>query len=133
MGIDEGLIASLSRLQGQLGEQLVAVSHAKMRKGLTKAAQIVERYAKTHMSPHGPSAPGEFPAVDTGRLRASITHQVVEEDGDEVAYVGTNVEYARDLELGTSRVAARPFMVPSLVENSDAIRDAIAGALRDGN
>ena len=35
--------------------------------------------------------------VDTGRLRASITHRV---SGD-TAVIGTDVEYATDVELGT--------------------------------
>lgn len=39
--------------------------------------------------------------VDTGRLRNSITHVV--SDGEDAVYIGTNVEYAPYVELGTSR------------------------------
>ena len=42
--------------------------------------------------------------VDTGRLRNSITHEVI---GD-TAYIGTNVEYAVYQEMGTSKMAAQP-------------------------
>ncbi len=40
--------------------------------------------------------------VDTGRLRGSITHEDVEQDADGlVIRIGTNVEYAEDVEVGT--------------------------------
>lgn len=43
-------------------------------------------------------------AVDTGRLRASITHQVdIQEDA---VYIGSNVEYAPYVELGTGIYAS---------------------------
>ena len=37
--------------------------------------------------------------VDTGNLRGSITHKV--KKGEKAAYIGTNVEYAPYVELGT--------------------------------
>lgn len=39
--------------------------------------------------------------VDTGRLKNSISHAVVEDE--KTVYIGTNVEYAPFQELGTSR------------------------------
>jgi len=39
--------------------------------------------------------------VDTGRLKNSISHAVVEEE--KTVYIGTNVEYAPYQEFGTSR------------------------------
>ena len=103
-------------------------------KAITQACLIVERYAKENMSPNGPSAPGEFPAVDTGRLRASITHRI-EGGGYEKTtrgYVGTNVEYAIPLELGTVHMAARPFMTPSLETNREEIKRLIGESMRAG-
>ena len=38
--------------------------------------------------------------VDTGRLRNSITHAV--DEGEQAVYIGTNVEYAKYVELGES-------------------------------
>lgn len=53
--------------------------------------------------------------VDTGRLRASITRSEPERRGDVVAVkIGTNVEYAPHVELGTSRARAQPFLRPAL-------------------
>lgn len=54
-----------------------------------------EGYAKKEIT--------NFPAVDTGRLRNSITHATVMEEGAE--YIGTNVEYAKWIELGTGKYA----------------------------
>lgn len=52
--------------------------------------------------------------VDTGRLRASISWRM-ERDGDQVVgVVGTNVEYAAYVELGTRRMSARPYLRPAL-------------------
>ena len=52
--------------------------------------------------------------VDTGRLRNSITHQV----GDAEVVVGTNVEYAAYVELGTSRTKAQPFLKPAAADHA---------------
>ncbi len=49
--------------------------------------------------------------VDTGRLRNSITHAV--SSAESVVYVGTNVEYAAYVELGTSRQKAQPYLKPA--------------------
>lgn len=59
-----------------------------------------------------PSRPGEPPRRRTGRLSGSIAHEV--NKGELVARVGTNVLYAKFLELGTRRMSARPFIRPAL-------------------
>lgn len=48
----------------------------------------------------------------TGRLRNSITN----DHDDTTVYVGTDVEYALYVELGTSKMPERPFIRPA-VEN----------------
>ena len=50
--------------------------------------------------------------VDTGRLRADISH-FVEPDG-RFALLGTNVDYAVYVELGTFKQVAQPFIRPGL-------------------
>lgn len=57
--------------------------------------------------------------VDTGRLRSSITHALTRDTQGLAADVGTNVEYAVFVELGTSRMPAKPFLRPALVEGAD--------------
>lgn len=71
----------------------------------------VERYVKQSFGT-SPSPAGGPPGVDTGALRASIhTAQV----SPLVVQVSDGVEYGVHLEFGTTRMAARPFMVPGLV------------------
>ena len=55
--------------------------------------------------------------VDTGRLRNSISH-VVDMDEDKV-YIGTNVEYAPYVEMGTVKTAAQPFLQPAAQDHAD--------------
>lgn len=97
---------------------------------LARRALLVESAAKVNASqPHraGPntgSAPGGGPAVRTGRLRGSITWRFAQDFGTlgslvtggsgMAVEIGTNVEYAQFVELGTSRMAARPFLRPAL-------------------
>ncbi len=69
---------------------------------------------------HTSSAPGEFPASDTGFLVSSIVLDI------DTNGLGANVEsradYSQALEFGTSKMAARPFMQPALAENKPKIR-----------
>lgn len=51
--------------------------------------------------------------VDTGRLRNSISHAV---SGDS-AYIGTNVEYAPYVEMGTVKMSPRPYIKPAVEEH----------------
>lgn len=49
--------------------------------------------------------------VDTGRLRNSITH--VTRPDEKAVYIGTNVEYAPCVELGTRHQKPQPFLKPA--------------------
>jgi hypothetical protein len=63
------------------------------------------------------SAPGEAPAVRTGRLRQSFHMEVMPTaSGSYKVIVLTNVLYAGDLNYGTERVKARPFADKALAE-----------------
>ena len=68
----------------------------------------------------------EICPVDTGRLRASITHAI---DGDTVV-IGTNVEYAAEVELGTSRRKAKPYLAPAATQHSDEYKQLATQALK---
>lgn len=65
-------------------------------------------------------------AVDTGRLRASISHAY----DDKYAYIGTNVEYAPYVELGTSRMASRPFLRNAVSKYIDDYKRIIEEGLK---
>lgn len=77
-----------------------------------------------------PSNPGEPPHKVTARLFQSITG-IAEEDPAEIRMiVGSNVEYAKMLELGTSRMAARPYLRPALQRAKSVAIRALKAALR---
>lgn len=64
--------------------------------------------------------------VDTGRLRNSITNAV----SGNTAYIGTNVEYAAFVELGTSRMKARPYLRPAATEHTAEYKALAEQALK---
>ena len=63
--------------------------------------------------------------VDTGALQASIA---VAKNGTS-AEINANTDYAAYVEFGTSKMAAQPYLVPSLLGNENAIIAAIAAEL----
>ena len=66
--------------------------------------------------------------VDTGRLRNSITNAV--EVGERSVYIGSNVEYAAFVELGTSRMKARPYLKPAATEHTAEYKSLAEQALK---
>lgn len=68
--------------------------------------------------------------VDTGNLRNSITHAV--EGSEDAVYVGTDVEYAPYVELGTRRTAAQPFLRPAATEHGSTYRGILKRNLESG-
>jgi phage gpG-like protein len=100
-------------------------------KAVKNSALIVERDAKLSFKGRDEeSVKGEPPRVDTGRLRASITHRTGENDGEMYAEVGTNVEYASDVEHGTSQTWPHPFLSYALGMNQHDINGMIADAVK---
>lgn len=58
--------------------------------------------------------------VDTGRLRNSITHIV--DEGGKCAVIGTNVEYAPYVELGTRNQKPQPYLKPAAEDHASTYR-----------
>lgn len=74
------------------------------------------------------SKPGEPPRVQTGRLRASITHEI--HPTLPVGRVGTNVKYGKFLEFGTRRMAPRPWLRVALALAQDKIKQIMSRKVR---
>lgn len=91
-------------------EVLKGLSDAAER-ALTRIGLAAEGYAKK-----------ECP-VDTGNLRNSITNEVVQ--SEKAVYIGTNVEYAAYVELGTVRTKAKPYLKPAATEHSTVYKRII--------
>jgi HK97 gp10 family phage protein len=81
---------------------------------------------------HRASAPGEAPASDTGRLVNSITSYVNKVSGLSAFVVAGRgiVKYARALEFGTTKMAARPFMFPAVEKSKAWIQERLNQAVR---
>lgn len=119
---------------------------SKIANGLTdalkKGAILVEGDVKKSMrgtgTPHTPSRPGEPPAVMTGKLRASIMHEVKKGIGGDIeARIGIKggtqpdtKNYGLFLEFGTSRMPKRPYLKPALAKNLKTIANFITRAVK---
>ena len=72
--------------------------------------------------------------VDTGRLRNSITSQVL--NGEKAVVIGTNVEYAPYQELGASKMGAcnhgKGFLKPAINDHIDEYKRIVENELRNG-
>ena len=99
-------------------------------KAMHRAALIVEVDIKRNFTRQGTgriygrhqaSRPGRPPAIDTGMLRASIQNKVIKDVLSVNGYVFSDVKYAPHLELGTTKMARRPFLRPSLARNRKKI------------
>lgn len=85
-----------------------------------------EGYAKA-LCPVGTPESTGIPGYMGGTLRNSITHDQI----DETAYVGTNVFYAPYVELGTVKMAPRPYLRPAISDHIEEYK-AIAKAILKG-
>ena len=117
----DGFNALLEQLQdlGKVGEEviedtitdLVMDTHANAVDGIQrgpKTGHIYRRGTVTHQA----SAPGQYPASDTGRLASNVRFELPS-GGNMTGRVGTNIQYGAYLEFGTSRMEARPWLLPS--------------------
>lgn len=68
--------------------------------------------------------------VDTGNLRNSITHKV--DDAEQAVYIGTNVEYAPYVEIGTSKQAAQPYLKPAAADHAQTYQNIMEDELKNG-
>lgn len=68
--------------------------------------------------------------VDTGRLRGSISSEVRRAGKSIIkGAIGSGVEYAPFVEMGTSRMDAQPFLRPSIEAHRDDLRRLAAEAV----
>ena len=87
-------------------------------RGMEKCGLKAERFAKK-LAPY-----------DTGNLRNSITHEV--DDGEPSVYIGTNVEYAPYVCLGTIHMNAQPFLKPAVNDHKEEYRKILENSLKNG-
>ena len=127
-----------SRMKKRVHDNTLKVSKATMLRALdivrSDIVKEINRGAKTGETyqlynptrTHRASAPGEFPATDTGFLvsNKSTDMKVEQRDGGNDHIVGeiiSSAPYAKHLEFGTRNMRARPYMQPGLARNAKKI------------
>jgi HK97 gp10 family phage protein len=111
------------------GDEFLAAVRARLASNLGDAGEMLaDEMAASVGQPYPPaSSPGDEPHRRTGNLQASITSEL---DAEALRVtVGSPVEYALYLELGTHRMAARPFVYRALANNADAIVSIVADGI----
>ena len=85
-----------------------------------------EKFAKA-LCPVGTPESTGIAGYIGGTLRNSIAHQVVMQET--AVYVGTNVEYAPYVELGTSKMTKRPYLKPAIEDHIEHYKQIISDEL----
>ena len=124
--------------------QVLAEMHDAVLRALERIGEQAEGYAK------------DLCPVATGQLRNSISHAV--DEGEQAAYIGSNMEYAPYVELGTGIYTeggggrptpwvyqdakgnwhwtrgnpAQPFLVPAIKDHQKTYRNIIEDEMKNG-
>ena len=131
---------------------------AALLRGLETCGLVAEGYAKK-LAPVGTPESTGIPGYIGGLLRGSITHALSgkqpaisnyqdnagtrrgsysgtapeESDSNKSAvYIGTNVEYAPYVCLGTINMKAQPFLKPAVNDHKDEYRKILENSLKNG-
>lgn len=107
------LVTNQDNTQTWLDHFKTATMHA-----LDEIGMVAEGYAKRKCP------------VDTSNLVSSLTHQV-DYLGKKV-YIGTNVEYAPYVEMGTSKQKAQPYLRPAAQEHTSTYKAILKSHLQSG-
>ena len=140
----EGFLQKLSEAENLVNKNLgKAVADCCMKvqrtaqEGMTNTTIDYSKIYYTHNKSigHSPSNAGDYPAIDTGTLRRSISFSIEENGGQVIGKVGSTIKnpaYPLFLEYGTSKMKPRPWLRPSLNDNMEWIKERIKKAVREG-
>ena len=101
------------------GGQLIRTEAIKSIQTGAKSGVVYQMYNPRRE--HRASAPGQAPASDTGNLVSKI---IVKQKTRNITNVESNANYSAFLEYGTSKMEARPFMLPAFEKSKKPILDA---------
>ncbi|MCQ2589293.1 MAG: hypothetical protein MJ179_02610 [Treponema sp.] len=100
----------------------------------TKVDTTKTYYTHNKIKGHHPSLAGEYPAVDTGTMRRSITFSVEEKKSGAIGKVGSTIKdnpYPKYLEFGTSKMPqGRPWLKPSLKKAEGYIKERLKAVIK---
>lgn len=97
-------------------DEILRALDSQVEAALTAVGMQAETYAK------------QLAPVDTGRLRNSITHEL--DTANKAVIIGTAVEYAPYVELGTSRQKAQPYLKPAIINNLSEYKNIVENTLK---
>lgn len=116
--LESNMDAVLSALGEQLGQAMIAI-------GMTAESNAKQEITKAvYDTPESKSG-----YVRTGHLLNSITYGV--DTNEPAVYIGSNVEYAPHVELGTSKMMARPFLKPAVENYGEQYKDLLQQAMSE--
>lgn len=101
-------------MESDFSAMMEEAAFSQIETALEKVGLTAERYAKL-------ACP-----VDTGRLRGSISHT----HDKNTAYIGTNVEYAPYVEMGTVNTKAQPYLKPAITDHIQEYKNIIEQELK---
>lgn len=119
----------LAEIKGNLGDNLEAAAiylQEKIKMAINRS-QPYDRWVGekgVYYKGQDPSGPDEPPKKVRGDLQRSIAYEM--SDDRSTAFVGSNLDYALFLELGTSKMEARPFLRSTLAQEQETVSKIIA-------
>lgn len=114
-------INNIDKIKDAMREQLAVA--------LEKIGMQAEAYAKLELEKPKEHSDGTVrPNVDTGRLVNSITHAV---ENETTVAIGTNVEYAAYVEMGTQKSLPYPYLEPAVTNHVDEYRQMVEETLKN--
>ena len=132
VGIRKAINQSVLMVQADARRSIERPSGGKIyvRKKAKRGKRGFGRGSKTEI--HIASKPGDAPNKDNGDLIKYLIVSKVKGNTRKgySAYVKSLAPYSMDLEYGTSRMAARPFLRPALAKNAPKIEKLIFNAVR---
>ena len=102
------------KMENDFSDLIEQAAFSQIETALEKVGLMAERNAKI-------ACP-----VDTGRLRNSISHT----HDKNTSYVGTNVEYAPYVEMGTTNTKAQPYLKPAIADHIQEYKNTIEQELK---
>ena len=129
-GLDK-LLKKLNKIDKNLPRKIEQVLDDAARKMRNTADQEMRKVSPGIVyGNHQASKPGDYPNVDQSTLVNSLFAELLK--GKLTAKFGSRgVPYARALEFGTSRMAARPWLKPSLDKHKEDIPKEIDRIIKE--
>lgn len=100
-------------INGEALQQLLTSPDGEVAKDLLRRAIQVHNAASRLVPVGTPESTGKK-GYRGGALKASLNFQLGQDGQGLMAMVGANTDYAAFVELGTSKMAAKPYLLPAL-------------------